>query len=31
MVIVDWITKMDVIDRIVKHRREKGLSSPFEP
>ena len=31
MVIVAWITKVDVIDRILKRRREKGLTSPFEP
>ena len=31
MVIVAWITRTDVIDRILKHRREKGLVSPFEP
>jgi len=31
MVIVAWITKTSVIDRILRHRREKGLSSPFEP
>jgi len=31
MVMVAWITKVDVIDRIAKHRREKGLTSPFEP
>ncbi|MEN8151832.1 MAG: transposase [Planctomycetota bacterium] len=31
MVIVAWITKVDVIDRILRHRRERGLVSPFEP
>ena len=31
MEIVAWITKVDVIDRILRHRREKGLVSPFEP
>ncbi len=31
MVIVAWITRTDVIDRILRHRREKGLVSPFEP
>ena len=31
MVIVAWITKVDVIDRILRHRREKGVLSPFEP
>ena len=31
MVIVAWITKTTVIDRILRHRREKGLTSPFEP
>jgi hypothetical protein len=31
MVIVAWITKVDVIDRILRHRREKGVHSPFEP
>jgi len=31
MAIVAWITEGAVIDRILKHRREKGLVSPFEP
>ncbi len=31
MVIVAWITKTSVTDRILRHRREKGLVSPFEP
>ena len=31
MVIVAWITRTDVIDRILRHRREKGVASPFEP
>ncbi len=31
MVIVAWITRVDVINRIMRHRREKGLVSPFEP
>lgn len=31
MVIVAWITRPDVVDRILRHRREKGLVSPFEP
>ena len=31
MQIVAWITQADVIDRILRHRREKGLVSPFEP
>ena len=31
MVIVAWITEVAVIDRIMRHRREKGLVSPFEP
>jgi hypothetical protein len=31
MVIVARITKTDIIDRILRHRREKGLVSPFEP
>ena len=31
MEIVAWITQVDVIDRILRHRREKGLVSPFEP
>ena len=30
MVIVAWITEAAVIDRILKHRRERGLVSPFE-
>ena len=28
---VAWITKTSVIDRILRHRREKGLTSPFDP
>ena len=31
VVIVAWITRTDVIDRILRHRREKGLVSPFVP
>jgi hypothetical protein len=31
MVVVAWITKVDVIDRILRHRCAKGLTSPFEP
>ena len=31
MVIVAWITEVAVIDRSLRHRREKGLVSPFEP
>ena len=30
MVIVAWITEAAGIDRILKHRRERGLVSPFE-
>ena len=30
MVIVAWITDPEVVDRILKHRRERGLVSPFE-
>ena len=30
MVIVAWITDLEVVDRILKHRRERGLVSPFE-
>ena len=31
MAIVAWITKTDVINRILGHRRENGGASPFEP
>ena len=31
MVIVAWITRPDVVDRILRRRREKGFVSPFEP
>jgi len=31
MAIVAWITKVDVIDRSLRHRQEKGVRSPFEP
>ena len=31
MVIVAWITEVAVVDRILRHRREMGLASPFEP
>ena len=31
MELVALITKAAVIDRIVRHRRERGLVSPFEP
>jgi hypothetical protein len=31
MEIVAWITEVDVVDRILRHRREKGLVSPFGP
>ena len=31
MQIVAWITEVAVVDRILRHRREKGLVSPFEP
>jgi len=31
MVIVAWITRPDVVDRILRHRRERGLVSPFDP
>lgn len=30
MVILAWITDLDVVDRILKHRRERGLESVFE-
>jgi hypothetical protein len=30
MEIVAWITKPSVVDAILRHRREHGLSSPFE-
>ena len=30
MEIVAWITDLDVVDRILKHRRERGLESVFE-
>jgi hypothetical protein len=30
MEIVAWITDLEVVDRILKHRRERGLSSVFE-
>ena len=31
MVIVAWITRPDVVDRILRHRGERGLVSRFEP
>jgi len=31
MEIVSWITRPAVIDRILRHRRERGQVSPFEP
>ena len=31
MVVVAWITEPVVIDRILAHRRRRGLVSPFEP
>ena len=31
MEIVAWITESAVIDRILRHRLERGLVSPFEP
>ena len=30
MEIMAWITQVDVIDRILRHRRQRGLVSPFE-
>ena len=30
MVVVSWITKREVIDRILRHRKERRLASPFE-
>ena len=31
MAVVAWITEPAVIDRILAHRRSRGLVSPFEP
>ncbi len=31
MEIIAWITEPEVIDRILRHRRQRGLVSPFEP
>lgn len=30
MVILAWITDLDVVDRIRKHRRERGMESVFD-
>ena len=30
MVVVSWITKREVIDRILRHRKERRLASPFD-